>query len=333
LQQEFENFKKKNDGGRLAIELFGGEPLTNFPLIKQVYQWVKSLELSFPLIFQITTNGTLFTPEVKIWLEERKEDFRIVMSVDGTEAMQAKNRECSVESLPTEWVKKVWPNSYFKMTLTSETIPNYSDGLRELNKGGYRVACSLAQGAKWKENDHLAYQDELENMANYFLENPTLNLEHPFNLFFHNYLDESKDIPPKNCGCSSTIGMYDIDGRSYPCHLFLPIVHGKEIKEEIDKLDFSNDDNLVSSECRECKILKACSTCYGYNFVERECISKRDLTMCKLRLAEIKVISAFQIKYFMAKQESLTNDELLMFKAAYNAYGLVKELDYSYFEN
>lgn len=31
-------------------------------------------------------------PEIKDWLKDRKDDIRLVMSVDGTEAMQQKNR-------------------------------------------------------------------------------------------------------------------------------------------------------------------------------------------------------------------------------------------------
>ncbi|MDE6750446.1 MAG: 4Fe-4S cluster-binding domain-containing protein, partial [Lachnospiraceae bacterium] len=54
LSQEFNLFeaKERNPEERLAIEFFGGEPLVNFKLIKRIYEWVKELNLSFPLMFQ-----------------------------------------------------------------------------------------------------------------------------------------------------------------------------------------------------------------------------------------------------------------------------------------
>ncbi len=42
LKREFDEYKGDIDSERLAIELFGGEPLTNFELIRQIYEWTKS---------------------------------------------------------------------------------------------------------------------------------------------------------------------------------------------------------------------------------------------------------------------------------------------------
>ena len=87
LKKEYASYKGNPQRERLAIELFGGEPLTNFNLIKQIYEWTKEQNLPFNYIFQITTNGTLLNDSIKEWLRQRKSDFRLVMSVDGTEAI------------------------------------------------------------------------------------------------------------------------------------------------------------------------------------------------------------------------------------------------------
>ena len=332
LSKEIQMFEQNPAGGRLAIELFGGEPLTNFPLIEAIYNWIKSKPIKFPYIFQITTNGTLFTDKIKQWFIERKNDFRIVMSVDGTENMQYLNRGCSLEKLGIKFVKEVWPNSYFKMTISSETLPNYASGLISLYQAGYKIASSLAEGVTWKENDDKIYEAELNKICNFFLENPNFELEHPFNFLFKEYLNPRiNTLPKKKCGCGTTIGMYDIDGNCYPCHLFLPIVHGNNnIKNEIYKLDFTKDENLISEDCKRCKIVKVCKTCYGYNYIQRGDISKRDKSMCKLRLVEAKLISTFQIKYLMQKQqkEELNIDELLMLKAALRCYQDIKHFTF-----
>ena len=113
LKKEYATYKGNPQKERLAIELFGGEPLTNFSLIQQIYEWTKRQKLPFNYIFQITTNGTLLNDPIKEWLSQRKSDFRIVMSVDGTEVMQKENRGCELSELPIAYIKKLGP------TLTS----------------------------------------------------------------------------------------------------------------------------------------------------------------------------------------------------------------------
>ncbi len=329
LEKEYASYKGDPHKERLAIELFGGEPLRNFDLIRQIYEWTKEQLLPFNYIFQITTNGTLLNDSIKEWLQLRKADFRLVMSVDGTEAMQKGNRGCGLENLPITYVKETWPNSYFKLTLSPESLPHYAEGIISLSEQGYQIASSLAEGQQWKNGDELIYQHELEKIEDYYLSHPEKELEHPFNFLFKEYLEQRMEnkIPYKNCGCGTTIAMYDTDGVSYPCHLFLPMVHGNvNVLDEIKDIDFSNPVLLTDEECKNCPALKICKTCYGYNYAQRGNVSKRDKGMCKLRLTEAKSISAFQIKYFTSKKSPLNDYELLMLKAALACYKHLKDV-------
>ena len=331
LENEFHHYKGDLKSERLAIELFGGEPFTNYPLIQQIYDWTKKQTLPFNYIFQITTNGTLLTPEIKDWLKEKIDDIRLVMSVDGTEAMQQKNRGSDLSELPIHFIKDVWPNSYFKLTLSSDTLPDYAEGVISLYEQGFKIASSLAEGQQWKENDHLIYRIQLEKIAEYFLEHPEKDLEHPFNFLFKEYTDAriNDRLPHKNCGCGTTIAMYDTDGTLYPCHLFLPMVHGNNaVLNEIADVDFSNPEVLVDEQCMSCPILKVCKTCFGYNYSQRGCITSRDKGMCRLRLVEAQVISAFQIRYFSGLQRKLDDYELLMLKAALTCYKHIKDITF-----
>ena len=329
LAKEFHNYKGDINSERLAIELFGGEPLTNFPLIQQIYEWTKQQRLPFNYIFQITTNGTLLSASIKQWLMERKDDFRVVMSVDGTEAMQKKNRGCNLSELPISFIKEVWPSSYFKLTLSSDTLSGYSEGVISLYEKGYKIASSLAEGQQWKENDELIYRNELKKIAEYYLTHPEKELEHPFNFLFKEYTSQRMhdQLPHKNCGCGTTIAMYDTDGTLYPCHLFLPMVHGNQnVLTEIKDIDFSNPSALVDKECQSCPILKVCKTCYGYNYSQRNQIISRDKSMCKLRLIEAQIISAFQIEYFTSIKRKLSDYELLMLNASLVCYKQIKDI-------
>lgn len=125
----------------------------------------------------------------------------------------------------------------------------------------------------------------------------------------------------------TTIVMYDTDGLLYPCHLFLPMVHGNNnVLNDIKDIDFFNPVALIDEECKNCPALKICKTCYGYNYAQRGNVCKRDKGMCKLRLTEAQSISAFQIKYFTLKESPLNDYELLMLKAAIACYKHLKDV-------
>lgn len=50
--------------------------------------------------------------------------------------------------------------------------------------------------------------------------------------------------------------------------------------------------------------------------------------MCRLRLVEAQVISAFQIRYFSGLQRKLEDYELLMLKAALACYKHMKDITF-----
>ena len=120
---------------------------------------------------------------------------------------------------------------------------------------------------------------------------------------------------------------YDVDGKAYPCHLFLPIVHGKNIDKEMSEIDFFDNERMFDVTCQDCKLKPVCRTCYGFNFLERNDVTKRDKTMCKMQLVEIQVISAFQIEYLMQKSraQKLVGEELLQLQAAVKCYETFKD--------
>ena len=76
------------DKNGCSITFFGGEPLTNFGLIRQTVEYAKkqAARAQKRVHFSITTNGTLITREIAQFL--RDEDFNIWLSIDGPKDIQ-----------------------------------------------------------------------------------------------------------------------------------------------------------------------------------------------------------------------------------------------------
>ena len=77
---------------RIGVVFFGGEPLTNVPLIRQVVDYAKPLAQAQgqSVDFSLTTNATLLTPELIGWFDAER--FGLSVSIDGPKVIHDRNR-------------------------------------------------------------------------------------------------------------------------------------------------------------------------------------------------------------------------------------------------
>ena len=84
--------EQSGDRERVNLVFFGGEPLTNLPLIKQMVDYAgrRGEEVGKTIDFSLTTNATLLTPDIVDYLDQHR--FGITVSMDGPKALHDKNR-------------------------------------------------------------------------------------------------------------------------------------------------------------------------------------------------------------------------------------------------
>jgi uncharacterized protein len=77
---------------RVNIVFFGGEPLTNVPLIRDVVGYALALagRAGRRVDFSLTTNATLLTPELVDWFDEHR--FGLSVSMDGPQPIHDRHR-------------------------------------------------------------------------------------------------------------------------------------------------------------------------------------------------------------------------------------------------
>lgn len=329
VRQEMEDLRFHPETDYIKFDLFGGEPLLEFALLRELVEWTIAQNYPENYYFSVTTNGTLLSDDKKEWFIQHKNFIELILSVDGKEDTQAGNRGCHTGELPIDFVAHNWPEQYLKMTVSDYSLPHFAENMIYLLEKGYRVSGALAVGNPWKQGDEVIYKQELEKIADYYLSHPNIMPAPIFYRLYGELLDEHLGkLPLKNCGTGTTMCAYDIDGKKYPCHMFVPLVHGKDITEDLKTMDFNNHVKLIPPECMECKILKICRTCYGFNYNYRGDISKRDKTACRMFLAEAKVVSAFLIKYLMQRKEKLDGEQILMLKGALKCYEMFHDMPY-----
>lgn len=316
-------FVKDNpDFNEMEIDFMGGEPLMNFELIREVVEWLDANPLPIPFICFATTNGTLLDEARKDWFRKHRKLMWLGVSYDGTAETQRKNRGTKENGVDFDFFHEVWPSQTFKMTISKESLPDLADGIIESQKKGYHIAASLAQGIEWNEDDALLYLSQLKRLSEAYLGNPDLV---PINLLTRNVWGTTDSSRPqrKFCGTGVHMRTYDVDGRSYGCHMFSPVVLGVGNELEASKVDWACGTIADDPRCEECFLKYYCPTCMGFNYRYRGDLSKRDFNQCNMILAEALASCEFQIKVLAVRRESLTTEEAEHGQCALNALDLL----------
>lgn len=319
VSREVQIARESNNKDGVRFDLFGGEPLLQFGLIKDLCTWIWDTITDVKVDIFITTNGTLLDDEKKEWLKEHREKVNLIMSVDGKDDVQECNRGCQTSKLPIMWVIETLPNYILSMTISKESLSRYADDVIYFHENHIRVDGKPAQGVDWKKGDGKIYEEQLRKIADYYLEHPDVTPIYIFGetSYVHLLNNEPNEKYGRTCGVAEQLVAYDVEGRLFPCHHFLPNVNGKtDLLDYLNTVDFSDTSIFADDECMKCDILKICRTCCARNFNERGDFSRRDKRRCQMMLAEGKVVSSYQISKYMKNKDNLTPKELLNLKAA-----------------
>ena len=322
ITQELEVVERSGKFDGLAINLFGGEPLLRFEMIRSFCGWLWGLETKVPYTISITSNGTLLTADKKDWFKRHKDKISLRLSIDGGSSTQLLNRGVSLDDIPVEFARETWPDVHFSMTVSPEALNKFAEDFIGLTRQGYKIECGRATGVAWTVEEARIYEEQLTRIACFYLENPEYS-PNPF--FMYSFTGQLADRRDSFCGAGHHMVAYDYSGRGYPCHMFLPFVWGRDMLDEIKCIDFERPlAGRNDPVCEKCALVKCCPTCVSDNLQERGDVGLRDKRGCKMLEAEFRVISAFQIQYYMKRGRSLSREDQVKLKAAIEIYHLTE---------
>lgn len=290
LQSEIKNVLNDAETEWLSVELFGGEPLLNFPLIRDLVAWVRSLKCKCPIMFYTISNGTLLNEEIKSWARANKDMFVMGVSYDGSENSQHENRNASVLSA-LEFCHQEWPDASFRMTISPQTLPSLADDIKNSANMGYILRIQLAKGLDWTEENRILFESQLRIIKSFYMGNPDILPTMLPPLFTGREDGEHECI--QHCGAKKLTTCYDVDGTKYPCHMFTPLSSGLSAVTW-ENYDHHNPANHNDPYCSGCSIKHWCYTCPAHNNIHRGHPSKRDHGMCRMNLTHALVTTEFQ---------------------------------------
>ena len=296
----------------VVLDFFGGEPFLQFDLIKRLVASVRAKEWENDYFFSVSTNGTLVHGEIQSWLVKHSDCFYCTLSYDGTKEMQNTNRSNSAEIIDLDFFLKQYGDEDIKMTISPETLPDLAEGVMHLHRKGFDVSCNLAYGMDWADKSlEEILERELSKLIDFYIENPKITPCSMLNMGFDT-VAFGKEKTFRFCGCGIEMVSYDVDGKAYPCHLFMPLSAGVEKAAMASELVFYDKEiplELIEDKCKNCVIKSVCPTCFGSNYILFGDIYKHDDMYCKLTKVIMKARSYFKGRQWELGQLKLSHDD------------------------
>ena len=286
------DFLVANSGTRvnLEVDFFGGEPLMNWQVVKELVAYGRSLEEPYrkKFRFTLTTNGILLNDEIMEFVN--KEMANVVLSIDGRKEINDLMRphrggQGSYEAIVPKFQKlaesRNQANYYVRGTFTRNNL-DFSRDVMHLADLGFEqisvepVVAQPMDDYALREEDLPALLAEYDRLA---VELIRREKEGKGVNFFHFMIDLSGGpcVAKRLSGCGSGTEYLAVTpwGDLYPCHQFV----GKEeflmgnVDEGITRRDIQDEFrgcNVYAKEkCRDCFARFYCSggcAANSYNF-------------------------------------------------------------------
>ena len=292
----------------VSVQFMGGEPLLEFPLIKEISVWMWNNSFSKPYELFASTNGTLLDDNMKSWFYENRDKISLGISFDGTTAIQDFNRTSSSSKIDLDFFLKTWPNLFVKMTVSTYSIGHLADSVLFLESKGFKnIKTDLAYMKGWTDEHLKIWDEQLKELVEYYSnhENHCSLLDTKIELVFAN------QVASKRCGCGEDIVCVDVDGKEYPCQMYSPISMDYNIYSRVKDIDFSDHSNFEIVECKNCILHSCCPACNGCNLKYNGSINKVDPFYCKafiiqfMRTLDYRFKLAERIEDLQMKQDTI----------------------------
>lgn len=276
------DFLVENSGNRrnLEVDFFGGEPLMNFEVVKQLVAYGRSLEEEHnkKFRFTLTTNGVLLDDEVMEFAN--REMANVVLSIDGRKEVHdtmrpTRNGKGSYDLIIDKFKKfaklRAGKSYYVRGTFTHDNLDFSKDVLHLADEGFDQISVEPVVGPEEerytiKEADLPKIMEEYDLLAKEIIKREK---EGRGFTFFHFMIDLTGGpcVAKRLSGCGSGTEYLAVTpwGDLYPCHQFVGeddfavgTVYDGVTRQDIVS-EFKKTSVYSKEDCRDCFARFYCS--------------------------------------------------------------------------
>ena len=286
------DFLVANSGSRtnLEVDFFGGEPLMNFEVVKQLVKYGRSLEEpnNKKFRFTLTTNGVLLDDDILEFAN--KEMSNLVLSLDGRKEVHDLMRprrggQGSYDTVVPKFIKAAESrnqmNYYVRGTYTRNNLDFAKDVIHMADLGFEQI--SVEPVVADKSESYAIREEDIDTLIKQYDELTAEMIKRkkegkPFN-FFHFMIDLSGGpcFAERLSGCGSGTEYLAVSpsGELYPCHQFMGMKDFLlgNVDEGVIRTDIRDEFKLCNvyakEKCKNCFAKFYCSggcAANSYNF-------------------------------------------------------------------
>ncbi len=276
------DFLIENSGSRrnLEVDFFGGEPLMNWDVVKELVLYARSIEKDKGKNFRftLTTNGMLIDDDVIEF--SNREMHNVVLSLDGRKEIHDSTRvdyngKGSFDTIVPKFqkfVKERGDKEYYMRGTFTHRNPDFLKDIEVMLDLGFDkismepVVCAPTDKSALTEEDKPIIYDQYERLAELMLARRKEGKE----FTFYHYMIDLKGGPcvyKRISGCGSGTEYMAVTpwGDLYPCHQFVGdekfklgnIFDGVTNTERV--AEFKSCNAYSRPECRDCWAKLYCS--------------------------------------------------------------------------
>ena len=276
------DFLVEHSGARrnLEVDYFGGEPLMNFQVVKDLTAYARSIEQAAGKHFRftLTTNGMLIDDDVIDFAN--RECYNVVLSLDGRREIHDRFRvdyagNGSWDRIVPKFQKLVrarGDRGYYMRGTFTHANPDFLKDIKTMLDLGFTqlsmepVVCAPDDPSALTEENKPIVMEQYEKLADLMLERRRAGK--PFT--FYHYMIDLRDGPciyKRISGCGSGTEYMAVTpwGDLYPCHQFVgeekfrlgDVWHG--VTNPAVRDEFAACNVYARPECRDCWARLYCS--------------------------------------------------------------------------
>lgn len=275
----------ENSGSRrnLEVDFFGGEPLMNFKVVKDLVAYGRSKEEEYnkKFRFTLTTNGVLLNDDVIDFCN--KEISNVVLSLDGRKEVNDKMRpfpngkgsyDIIVPKFLNFFKKRGEKDYYIRGTFTHNNLDFASDVLHYADLGFDKMSMEPVVAPPEapyaiREEDIPKIKEEYDKLAVEFIKRKK---EGRGFVFFHYMIDLTQGpcVAKRLSGCGSGTEYLAVTpwGDFYPCHQFVGIPEFL-----MGNVDEGITNTKVQDEFKQCNVYakEKCKDCFARFYCSGGC--------------------------------------------------------------
>jgi len=308
----------------VEVDYFGGEPLLNFPVVKELIKYGKEKAQKMGKVLKqtLTTNAVLLTPEITDFLN--RENVYLILSIDGRPQVHDRMRPLVggqdsfslVDRHIREFVNRQTDETYYVRGTYTHFNLDFAEDILSLVDGGYNrvsmepVVASPECDYALKPEDLPVLKEQYSKLARKWWE--YYQEGRPFQ-FFHFNVDLNKGPcllkRLSGCGAGNEYLAVSPTGDLYPCHQFMEnkafllgnVFEGLQDKQHLTE-NFRQAHVLNKEKCRECWARFYCSGgCHANAFNFNKDLRKPYELGCELQKTRLEYALYLQVKIWAEK--------------------------------